>query len=225
MAEILVVDRTAFFGGDWPQGFVPVGAAERSAFLTAAGTAARFVDRPTAERNPAWKQWIPYCVLRCGRPGQRAEGVFLVQRTNGQTEARLHGQWSVGLGGHVDAADAGDMSPANGASFFLAALRRELAEELRIDLDRFAAPTFLGLLNDDGTAVGQVHAGLVYRLDLPCSLAAARESVEVREISKMRGGFASLVEFYELWQDRPRFESWSQLLVDAVVAAPMGDSA
>lgn len=226
MAEILVVDRAAFFGGDWPQGFRALPASAHQGFLAEAGAKARFVDRPTAERNPAWKQWIPYCVIRCGAvAGQPPEGVFLVRRTSGQTESRLHGLWSLGLGGHIDAADATDQAPASGGPFFQAALRRELTEELAIDLEDAPPPTFLGLLNDDQTPVGEVHAGLVYRLDLPVSLAAAQQSVRVREISKMSGGFASLVEFFELWQDPPRFESWSQLLVHATVSLPMGDSA
>jgi len=228
MAEVFVVDRAAFFGGQWPQGFVPLDDAEGERFLGRARSSGRFVARETAERTAAWKQWIPYCAIRCALPSGEAaaEGIFRVQRTNGQSEARLHGLWSIGLGGHVEPEDAvpSPDETETAARFFMRSLWRELREELHFDLPTPAQPRFLGLLNDDSTPVGQVHAGLVYVLDLPVHLAQATESLRVREISKMRGGFGSLVEFRNLWQDPSRFESWSQFLVHAGVVGPMGAS-
>lgn len=227
MAQVFVVERADFFGGAWAQGFVPMPGAQGDQFLERAYAAGRFVEREVAERTPAWKQWIPYCMLRCvGRDGA-VEGLFSVRRTKGQSEARLHGLYSLGLGGHVEPQDdeqpkAPDAGP--GRHFFAESLARELTEELHISEDMARSAKFLGLLNDDSTAVGNVHAGLVYMLDLPISLAEARDSVQVREISKMSGGFGSLVEFRILWQDRTRFETWSQLLVDAGAALPMGPS-
>jgi predicted NUDIX family phosphoesterase len=235
VAEVLVVDRADFFGGDWPQGFVPLAGDAAAAFLDAAWRRGRFVDRPQAEQNPAWKQWIPYCVLRCGcreaapaggtaASGAAATGLFWVQRTSGQSEPRLHGSWSIGLGGHVEPIDgaAGDRQES-GAECFLRSLERELAEELTLARP-LPKPRFVGLLCDDLTPVGQVHAGLVYVCDLAADLAAARQAVGVREISKLRGGFGSLVEFRELWQDPARFESWSQFLIRAGLAGPTGGS-
>lgn len=222
MTEVLVVERAEFFGGDWPQGFRPLAGRDADAFLRAAHRGARFVARPAAEANPAWKQWIPYCVLRCGEPSARGadtDGVFVVRRTRGQSEARLHGALSIGLGGHVEPMDgfaAGAVAGGGDAGrFFERALQRELAEEL--DLRRCSLPSgqFLGLLNDDATEVGRVHAGLVYAIDVPLAVAAARERVQIGEISKMYGGFTSLVEFADLWQNPPQFETWSQVLIRA----------
>jgi predicted NUDIX family phosphoesterase len=235
MAQVFAVERAAFFGGEWPQGFVAVTGATASGFLDDAHRRGRFVERAVAEQTPAWKQWIPYCVLRCrsavASPHEGLEpargtldGVFRVERTSGQGEARLHGAWSIGLGGHVEPVDRGDGDGTeHGAGFFERALARELAEELRLGTS-LPAPRFVGLLNDEQTPVGRVHAGLVYVCDLVTDLDAARRMVAVREIGKMRGGFGSLVEFGELWQDPSRFESWSQFLVQAGVAGPMGDS-
>jgi predicted NUDIX family phosphoesterase len=221
VSEVFVVERAAFFGGDWPQGFTPLAGAAAADFLARAAGAGRFVDRPTAERTPAWKQWIPYCVLVSRAPGAAAyDGVFLVRRTNGQTEARLHGAWSIGLGGHVEPADG---APAgDGAAFFAAALARELAEELALDGQALPAATFLGLLNDDSTEVGRVHAGLVYRLELPCEVAAAARRVAVGETGKMAGGFTLLVEFARVWQNLAPFETWSSMLVRAGVVGSFG---
>lgn len=230
MSEIHVVDRAAFFGGDWPQGFTPIAADAADAFLDRAADAGRFVDRPTAERTPAWKQWIPYCVLRCGSPDWASaapaeRGVFVVQRSSGQSEARLHGAWSIGLGGHIEPIDlepaaagaAGDGRRGRGAGFFVAALRRELHEELHLDGVELPAPRLLGLINDDSTEVGRVHAGLAYALDLPVPLAVASQRVGIGEVAKMRGGFTLLAGFDKLWQTPAQFETWSQLLIRAGV--------
>ncbi len=236
MAQVFVVERAAFFGGDWPQGFVALADGGAAAFLARAHELGRFVDRATAEATPAWKQWIPYCVLRCraagdtrGEPGPNGvgedAGVFLVRRPRGQSEARLQGACWMGLGGTVSPADARDgrATPA-GAAFFARALQRELNEEL--DLRRFdlPAPRFLGLLNDDSTEVGAVHAGLVYAVDVPLGVEAACAAVPIREISKMHGGFTHLVEFAELWQNPPQFETWSRTLIQAGISDPIGNS-
>ncbi|MBL8753857.1 MAG: NUDIX domain-containing protein [Planctomycetes bacterium] len=228
MTRIHVVDRAAFFGGGWPQGFVPMAGAAASQWLAAAYAHGRFEDRPTAEANPAWKQWIPYCVLCCGQPGPsgtvREPGVLTVRRTRGQSEARLHGAWSIGLGGHIEPDDDGD-AQAGAESFFAQALARELHEELDLRQFDLPRPRFLGLLNDDSTEVGRVHAGLVYRVDLPLRCTEANERVRIGEISKMHGGFTHLVEFADLWQNPTQFETWSQILVRAgVVGATDGCS-
>ncbi len=223
MTEIHVVDRSSFFGGNWPQGFAPLSGDSARTFLSEAFARGHFRDRPTAEMTPAWKQWIPYCVLRCGRRGPQGvegRGVLTVRRTRGQSEARLHGAWSIGLGGHIEPED-GAGNPVDAAGFFEQALRRELSEELDLRRVQLPAPTFLGLLNDDSTEVGRVHAGLVYAVDLDLPCEQARELVRIGEISKMHGGFTHLVEFAELWQNPASFETWSQMLVRAGIVGPI----
>lgn len=225
MSEVLVVDRAAMFGGDWPQGFLPLDPAAGRRLLAEAQQRSRFVDRDTAERTPAWKQWIPYCFLRCQGGGER--GVFCVRRTRGQSEARLHGNWSIGLGGHIEPVDAqaGPVAAAgqtDAEAFFAAALLRELTEELSIQPGLAIEPRLLGLLNDDATPVGEVHAGLVYGWDVPLPLAAAQAAVGVGEIGKMAGGFTSLVEFGELWQNPQQFESWSRFLLKSGIVLGTG---
>lgn len=233
-AQVFVVDRAAFFGGDWPHGYHPIENPDE--FLAKARALGRFVDREEAEANPAWKQWIPYCMLRCGDWSEGStdpeRGVLAVQRTNKGGEARLHESWSIGLGGHIEPEDV-VASPAqrseSGATearmFFATALGRELSEELVLPpAEQIPAPRLLGLINDDSTEVGKVHAGLAYCIDFPTPLRIARESVGIREISKMRGGFTHLVEFADLWQTRSQFESWSQFLIHAEIAVAMGST-
>jgi predicted NUDIX family phosphoesterase len=216
VSQVFVVDRAEFFAGDWPQGFTALRGADAERLLERAFHCGRFVDRATAERTPAWKQWIPYGALVCGPgPGPGPiDGVFTVQRTRGQSEARLHGLFSVGLGGHIEPVD---VAAAAGPQFFANALRRELLEELDFGGLALPPPELIGLINDDSTEVGAVHAGLCYRLALPLPLATARQRVRIAETDKMRGGLTPLAELADLWQTPSQFETWSQLLIRAGV--------
>lgn len=105
MTSVLVVDRSALFDGPWPHGFTAFQPDQAEKFLARIAQLAHLEPRPLAETTRAWKQLIPYCLLTCG---DRAEGdlaAFAVQRTRGQSEGRLHGSWSLGIGGHIDELD------------------------------------------------------------------------------------------------------------------------
>ena len=161
------------------------------AHLAAITVAATFRPRDVLEPDPAWKQIVPYLVLRDD------EAIFLMQRTRAGGDARLHDRWSIGIGGHVA---AGDGDPLGG-------LRREWLEEMAADF----VPDwrFVGLLNDDTTPVGAVHLGLVYEAD------AAGRPVAIRETDKLRGDFASVAE---VEAHRADLESWSAFALDALLA-------
>lgn len=224
--RVFVVDRAALFDGDWPQGYHKID--DSVALLQQAYRRGRFVDREQAERTPAWKQWIPYCMLRCGdwspEGDPRHRGVLLVQRTRRGGEARLHGSWTIGLGGHIEPVDADrlDRARIDPKAFFQAALQRELDEELVLPEAPLPPAELLGLINDDSTEVGSVHAGLVYSLDVGMPLAEAKRRFAIRESDKMQGGFAHLVDLAQVWQTRSQFESWSQFLIEAEIVVAMG---
>jgi predicted NUDIX family phosphoesterase len=150
-----------------------------------------FLDRPTAETSPQYKQIIPYVLIRYG------ETYFLLQRTSKQTEARLHHKLSLGIGGHINP-DTPEL---------LDGLEKELEEEVEVvgDYDL----TFVGILNDDTTDVGRVHLGAVFVLD------AHEGIVHVRETEKMSGRW---VAREELPQHRDAMETWSQIVFDATIA-------
>lgn len=198
---MLAVPRTALFQGDWPTGFLPCAQAVGPTLLEALERHGRMLRRADAEADPSHKQPIPYCLVR------HRDAVFTVERLPKQGEARLRGRLSVGLGGHVGPEDA----PRAGS--IARGLLRELREELQLP-DPLPEPQLLGLVNSEADAVGQVHVGLVYALDLTSS--AARETVQVREIRKMRGGWRGLVGWRDLWQDAPNLERWSRLVLDAI---------
>ena len=149
-----------------------------------------FIDRPTAEVSPQYKQIIPYVVIRHG------ERWFLLQRTQKQTEARLHLKLSIGVGGHINP-DTPDL---------LDGLHKELEEEVHVAGDYDL--TFAGILNDDTTEVGSVHLGAVFVLE------THDPDVTVRETEKMTGRWVSVGELGEVYGE---LETWSQIVFDALV--------
>lgn len=188
--QVLVVPRAAIMpDGGW-LGVRRDGVAEALAVVAREG---RFMSRGRAEEDPDHKQVIPYLVLRDG------PAWFLMQRTRAGGDARLHDRWSIGVGGHLN---PGDRDVEGG-------LRREWAEELVAAF----VPAFqaVGLLNDDTTAVGAVHLGIVYQAD------AAGRPVAIREVDKLSGAFASTEQVARV---RDAMETWSQLVFDALSPLP-----
>jgi predicted NUDIX family phosphoesterase len=155
--------------------------------------AGEFRPRGLMERDRSWKQVIPYLVLRDG------PRYFLMRRTKGGGDARLHDLWTIGVGGHLNPGD-GDLAGG---------LRREWSEEV----DARFEPEFalIGLINDDDTDVGSVHVGAVFVAD-----ARGRE-VRIRETEKLSGAFADRAEVAEVVD---RMESWSALVFEHLEAVP-----
>jgi predicted NUDIX family phosphoesterase len=155
--------------------------------LAVVAASARPHARSLAEQDPSLKQVIPYLVLRDG------PRYFLMQRTRAGGDARLHDRWTIGIGGHLDAAD-GDIEGG---------LRREWSEEL----ESTSLPSWrpIGVLNDDTTEVGAVHLGVVYVADM------AGGQVRIRETDKLTGAF---VEVPAVEAVRDRLETWSAIVFD-----------
>jgi predicted NUDIX family phosphoesterase len=166
-----------------------------AAFVATVEREGRFEPRDAMEGDPSFKQIIPYLVLRDG------SRYFLMQRTAAGGDPRLHGRYSIGVGGHINPGDGG----------VLGGLRREWDEELVAAF----MPEFqlVALLNDDTTAVGSVHLGAVYVAD------AGGRAVAIRETDKLRGAFA---EPDEVGAVRERLETWSALVFDFIEGAVTG---
>ena len=151
-----------------------------------------FLDRQIAESSPRYKQIIPYVLIR------HEQSYYLLQRTEKQTEARLHHKLSIGIGGHINP-DAPDL---------IDGLQKELEEEVEVEGDYDLS--FIGILNDDTTDVGRVHLGAVYVLD------SHSGNVAVRETEKMTGRWATREE---LAAQREAMETWSQIVLEHFVEA------
>jgi predicted NUDIX family phosphoesterase len=153
-----------------------------------------FLPRPAAEEDPGHKQIIPYLVIRCG------DRYLHYVRGKSGGEARLHTKGSIGIGGHINDGDT------HAAHFDHAAYNRAVERELHEELvmppvyrQRVAA-----LLNDDSTAVGRVHLGVVHIIDVDTPQIEPREDA-IRDIEFLSAA--------ELADRHDRLEVWSQILL------------
>lgn len=147
----------------------------------------QYVSREYAEYAPEYKQIIPYAVL------VSKAGYFLTKRLEQQTEKRLHGMYSVGLGGHINPQE--EMLE----DVIIAGMRRELGEE--VGLQNIQVCDCAGIINDHAADVSNFHIGLLYPL-------VVNENICVRETSKMTGKWASQKEIDSLFDE---MESWSKI--------------
>lgn len=156
-----------------------------------------FRSRAMVEEDPSFKQIIPYVVVR------HVGKYLLMRRTNRQTERRLHGKYSLGIGGHINDLEA----PGAEQNIIHAGLERELEEEIHLHGKRESL-TLRGIISDDSTPVGQVHLGLVFQLETDSP------EFTVMEAELMTAEWA-LPEF--LRECHERMETWSQIVVDRVI--------
>ena len=157
----------------------------------------RFMVRDHAERDPAYKQLIPYVVLRY------RDAVFQYVRGKRSTESRLIAMRSIGVGGHIEPTD--QTLFASDDQLYRDAARREVEEEVEVG-SRYREH-IVALINDDSTEVGTVHFGIVHVWDL------AEPQVRKREGLITQSGFTALTE---LDQETEGLETWSKYALDAL---------
>ena len=152
-----------------------------------------YLNRSDAEQDKRYKQLIPYVLIICqGR-------ILRYRRGRGGQETRLHGLYSVGIGGHISEEDHGLFSSGLG---YQEGMRRELMEEVAIDEVK---ETAVAVINDDSTDVGYVHFGVVHVLHV------ANENVAGRRSGIVAPEFIPIVEAV---RDASGFESWSRFCLE-----------
>lgn len=206
MEFVFVAPREALFPTCFPQGFHPFeGAAVAERWLATLKEHGFFVERARAERTPAWKQIIPYCVVT-------SEGrVLLMRRRAKGGEARLHDKLTIGVGGHINPIDVDDA-----AELVLVAARREISEEIEL-----SAPfdlRLVGTINDDSNPVGAVHLGLVFAVN-------TSGPVSIREQDVLEGDLVDADELRTKLARGENYESWSAMLVAALDALVLAQPA
>ncbi len=150
-----------------------------------------FVLRDVAEVNENWRQVIPYIVMvDDGR-------VLLMRRTDKQSEKRLHGLFSIGVGGHIEEKDGQTPKEA-----FLNGMRREIIEEVDADV---ISLKFVGIINDLSTPVSRVHVGYMYIAHVVFRTMREKELFEW-----------NLVDINELEKYREGMEGWSQIALNGL---------
>lgn len=151
----------------------------------------RYINRNDAEQDRRYKQLIPYVLILC-------DGKILrYRRGKGGQETRLHGLYSVGVGGHISDEDHGLFSKGLG---YQDGMKRELLEEVAIE--EMTDPPAVAVINDDSTEVGYVHFGVVHILFVPDEKIAGRcrgivgpEFVPVADAVKELDGYESWSRF------------------------------
>jgi len=152
-----------------------------------------YINRSAAEQDRRYKQLIPYALIICG------DKILRYRRGKGGQETRLHGLYSVGVGGHISEEDGSLFS--NGIGYH-DAMRRELMEEVSIEVTREIA---VGVINDDSVDVGYVHLGIVHIV-----------YVDNENVANGRSGLvgAEFVPLTEAAKNLDTYESWSRFCLE-----------
>src|ERR1700744_5551327 len=152
-----------------------------------------YLNRSEAEQDKRYKQLIPYALIIYG------DRILRYRRGKGGQETRLHGLYSVGVGGHISEEDTGLFSKGPG---YHEAMKRELMEEVAIDVTKEMA---VAVINDDSTDVGYVHLGIVHVV-----------YVADEAIANGRSGIvgAEFVSISEAVKNPGAYESWSSYCLE-----------
>lgn len=194
MSEMILVTDARLIVGLYGESDERLLFADENDFLSAIDNAHAFLPREDVENDPSKKQIIAYCVI------EKGDSVFMTKRLKKQTESRLHGLHSIGVGGHINTTDIID-----GVNVVKEGLLRELNEEVYISPDYDVK--FLGVINDNATSVNSVHCGACYLIKLKSG------DCSVKETEKMEGFFvkkSQIKDYYEY------LEGWSKIVVDSV---------
>lgn len=188
LEQILVVpSHTLFTDGQRWSGFQPV--TDFDTYYRTITAHAEFNQRGAMEVDPSYKQIIPYLVF------MHQGSVFVMQRAATAGEQRLKNKYSLGIGGHIRQADLVGKSIFDWAA-------REFAEEINYQGDYTIEP--IGLVNDEGNAVGQVHFGCVFVIHGDSDQIAIRAELKSGQLVPL----AACVDY------REGMETWSQYVFD-----------
>jgi predicted NUDIX family phosphoesterase len=152
-----------------------------------------YLNRSGAEHDHRYKQLIPYVLLICNGK------ILRYRRGKGGQETRLHGLFSVGIGGHISDQDNSLFAKDIG---YREGMRREIMEEVAVEEVNDSA---VAVINDDSTEVGYVHFGVVHVMNV------ANENV-VGHRSGILGPEFILIN--DAVKNASGYESWSRLCLE-----------
>jgi predicted NUDIX family phosphoesterase len=152
-----------------------------------------YLNRSEAEHDRRYKQLIPYVLLICN------DQLLRYRRGKGGGETRLHGLYSVGVGGHISEEDHGLFSRDIG---YQEGMLREVREEVAIEQVKEAP---VAVINDDSTEVGFVHFGVVHIMQVSSDAAAGGRSGIVNP---------EFIPISEAVEDAASYESWSRFCLE-----------
>lgn len=185
--KILVVPTNILFPDERDTGFIQGNFDYYARHISANS---KFMDRAMAETDPTHKQIIPYLVFT------NQGDVFMMQRSEHSGEQRLKNKLTLGIGGHIRQEDF-ILGPS-----IIAWAQREFQEE--VNYHGQVTIKSLGIINENTTPVGQVHAGFVYLIE------GSSRDISIKSELKS-GKLVTLAECKERYEE---FERWSQLVID-----------
>lgn len=163
-----------------------------------------YMPRSKCETDPAFRQVIPYCVVR-----DFNKNIFTYLRPKKHTERRLASFRSLGVGGHVTEGDIKGPVTLKGLA---KAAMREVEEEVAYDKQNQKF-SWVGFINDTSTEVGRVHLGVVAVVDVAHGIVIPAEGcAETRVFTTM--------DFGQIHNYIDSFEPWSQFVIRGLFATP-----
>jgi predicted NUDIX family phosphoesterase len=195
--KILVVARGSHIKKYLNQGCFPLNTQELESILNDGVYGTRFI----MEENLNYKQLIPYVAIINNNK------VFVYQRGAAGAENKLHAQYSIGVGGHID------MENDNLKSAYdtlIDSCIRELQEEIGLTVEKENL-TLEAYINDDSdvnNGVGKVHFGLCFVIHTNSD--SFEGEFDVLENRKFMSK-SELVKIYD------NLEEWSKLFYNTII--------
>jgi predicted NUDIX family phosphoesterase len=211
---VMVVPRKKIFGSDNAEFFEGFKLFDNvyysrmihnTGFLTR-GVPGKNTKEQFAESDNEYKQIIPYALI----VNTQTKKVYVYRRassTNHHFESRLHGNWSWGVGGHVDFQE--DALTTKTQDFLKHNLERELYEEVTLTKHSIQDISPVGFINDEQDSVGQVHFGIIYCVETSATTLSPKDGESVE------GRFMSLHEVEELCRSKEaKIDNWSRMALE-----------
>lgn len=157
----------------------------------------QWMKRGNIEDDSKYKHPIRYAIV----VNPTTSKVFVYQRAGGHDENRLAGNWSLGVGGHVEKKDPIGENP------IAESMSRETSEEIEFVDGYITGYKTLGYINDDSNSVGKVHFGVLGILETNAKIIKPKD----KEIA--RGEFISFSELEKMCDPESdiNFENWSKI--------------
>ena len=198
--EIMVVKTEILLRSDYFEGFVP---ANKIDYQSKILENFEWMERKSAENNPLYKQPIAYMMI----VNPHLKQVFVYQRSSKDEkypEKRLQGNYSWGLGGHIEKSDIRGENP------IIASRLRELEEEVCIK--GRVVINLLGFINNDTNEVGKVHFGILYIVETDATV------VKPNALEVESGALMPLEEIDRILSNKFPVDEWSIIAAEPLKA-------
>lgn len=172
------------------------------------------LNRAWCESDSRFVQVLPYVsLITMSDKFPSGKGIFCYQRGAKGTETKLHDDYSIGLGGHIEAFAS---SPSEFFNVVLECLGRELWEEVEYDAPYpvlLEAMNNFTILHDTTRPVDSVHLCLHFILTVDEKDLGANEDGNID-----KGQFVDLGEIIDVNANGVlKFEQWSKVLLEKTI--------